>query len=218
MMKDPYEVLGVSRDATDEQVKEAYRALARRYHPDAHPDNPLSELAEQKMQEINEAYDTIMKERREGPAQQRQYGGYGGYGAYGQSPHARPYRERKPKDSQFIDIRRMIQNNRITEAEELLDGTPRERRDAEWHFLRGTIYYNNGRLEDAYEHFSMAVQMDPSDAEYTATLSQMQWRRQTGRPGSYQNGPMVRSCGVCEVCTTLYCANCCCNCMGMSCR
>ena len=62
-MNDPYKVLGVPRDATDEEIKKAYRELARKYHPDNYVNNPLSDLVEEKMKEINEAYDTIQKER-----------------------------------------------------------------------------------------------------------------------------------------------------------
>ena len=62
-MNDPYQTLGVNRDATDEEIKKAYRDLARKYHPDNYVDNPLSDLVQEKMKEINEAYDTIQRER-----------------------------------------------------------------------------------------------------------------------------------------------------------
>ena len=62
-MRNPYEVLGISPNATDEEVKAAYRQMARKYHPDNYTDNPLSDLAQEKMQEINEAYDTIARLR-----------------------------------------------------------------------------------------------------------------------------------------------------------
>lgn len=90
-MTDPYKVLGISPNATDEQVKAAYRELAKKYHPDNYANNPLSDLAEEKMQEINQAYDAIVAQRRAGG----QSGGYSG-GAYAQGA------------SQFADIRRMI--------------------------------------------------------------------------------------------------------------
>ena len=67
-MKDPYSVLGVSQSASDDEIKRAYRELARKYHPDNYQNNPLADLAEEKMKEINEAYDTITKQRAGGGA------------------------------------------------------------------------------------------------------------------------------------------------------
>ena len=93
-MTDPYKVLGVSPTATDEQVKSAYRELAKKYHPDNYVNNPLSDLAEEKMQEINQAYDAILAQRKAGQGGST-YGGGGYTGGYGGS-------------SQFADIRRMI--------------------------------------------------------------------------------------------------------------
>ena len=63
-MTDPYKVLGVSPNASDEEVKAAYRKLAKKYHPDNYANSPLADLADEKMKEVNEAYDTIMNERK----------------------------------------------------------------------------------------------------------------------------------------------------------
>ena len=86
-MNDPYQVLGVSRTATDEEIKKAYRDLARKYHPDNYHDSPLADLAQEKMKEINAAYEEITKERsgRGRSAGSTQQSGYGGYGYGGQS-------------------------------------------------------------------------------------------------------------------------------------
>ena len=65
-MTNPYEVLGVSPSATDEDIKKAYRELAKKYHPDNYADSPLADLAEQKMKEVNEAYDEINRMRQKG--------------------------------------------------------------------------------------------------------------------------------------------------------
>ena len=116
-MKDPYEVLGISRNATDEEVKNAYRNLARKYHPDSYANNPLSDLAEEKMQEINEAYDKIMNSRRH-------------RGGKGNSASGSAYSS--AVNSNFADVRSLICSGRIEEAQELLDGVPPEKRDAEW--------------------------------------------------------------------------------------
>ena len=67
-MTDPYKVLGVSPSATDDEVKDAYRKLAKKYHPDQYADSPLKDLADEKMKEINEAYDAITAQRKGGGA------------------------------------------------------------------------------------------------------------------------------------------------------
>jgi len=194
-MSDPYKVLGVSPSVSDEEVKAAYRELARKYHPDTYVGNPLSDLAAEKMKEINEAYDQITALRR----------GQGGRSEnYGNSDSS----------SQFWDIRRLINAGRITEAEELLDGVQRHARDAEWYFLKGSIQYNRGWMEDAYESFSRACEMNPNNREYRAALGQLQWRRSNGSPHTYRTSNMG-GCSMCDMCAALMCADCCCR-MGCS--
>ena len=195
-MSDPYKVLGVSPNASDDAVKAAYRELARKYHPDAYAGNPLSDLASEKMKEINEAYDQVTALRREQGGQPS-----GDYSA--------------SSSSQFWDIRRLINAGRITEAEELLDGVQRHMRDAEWHFLKGSIQYSRGWMEDAYESFSRACEMNPYNQEYRAALNQLGWQRQNGRPQNvYRTGNHVGGCSICDMCTAMICADCCCTCMG----
>lgn len=83
---DPYQVLGVSRDATDEEVKKAYRELSRKYHPDANANNPLKDLAEEKFKEVQAAYSQIMQMRENGSYQQGSGQPYqNGYGQQGQT-------------------------------------------------------------------------------------------------------------------------------------
>ncbi|MBQ8669931.1 MAG: J domain-containing protein, partial [Oscillospiraceae bacterium] len=140
-MTDPYKVLGVSPNATDEQIKDAYRALARKYHPDNFVDNPLSDLAGEKMQEINEAYDEIMRQRRSAAQ--------GG-------PQASHSQSSYYQSSQFSDIRRLINSGRVNEAEELIDGIPAAQRNAEWYFLKGSVCYTRGWLDQAVSNFTRA--------------------------------------------------------------
>ena len=192
-MTDPYKILGINPDATDEQVKSAYRELAKKYHPDNYSNNPLSDLAQEKMQEVNEAYDAVMEQRRGGNSG----GGYRNYGGSGS----------------FSDIRRLIQSGRINDAEQLLDGMPEVSRDAEWHFLKGSVLYKKGFLENAYSHFERACNLDPNNFEYRQALGQMNNRR-GGYNGQYRTHGGGGGCSGCDICSSLICADCCCECMG----
>ena len=213
-MTDPYQVLGVSPSATDEQIKSAYRELARKYHPDNYVNNPLADLAQEKMKEINEAYDQIQRQRKQ---QQQSYSGQAsanrGYSNAGYSRQSYSGQGR----SQFADIRQLLNSNRLSEAEELLEGIPQQRRDAEWYYLRGRVYYVHGWLDQAYSYYTRAVQMNPGNAEYQTALNQLMWQRNTGRPsGGYGDYRNVQSGGMsgCDMCSGLICADCCCECMG----
>ena len=191
-MTDPYQVLGVSPSATDEQIKNAYRELARKYHPDNYANNPLADLAQEKMKEINEAYDQIQRQRKQ---QQSSRSGQGySQGGYSQSGYSRGYAGQGGSSrggSQFADIRQLLNANRVSDAEELLEGIPQSRRDAEWYFLRGRVFYVRGWLDQAYNYYVRANQMSPGNAEYQTALNQLMWQRNTGRPaggyGDYRN-------------------------------
>lgn len=204
MTTDPYKVLGVSPSATDEEIKEAYRKLAKKYHPDQYADSPLQELAGEKMKEINEAYDQITAQRKAGGSRGRSSGGYGGgYNPVGNG------------NGSFRDVRSLINAGRITDAEQILNGVPAEKRDAEWYFLKGSVLYRRGWLEEAKDHFSRACQMDPGNGEYSAALNQAM-SQGSGMYGGYNpNMGMNRGgCDGCDVCSSLICADCCCECMG----
>ena len=203
-MKDPYSVLGVNKNATEDEIKKAYRELARKYHPDGYAGNPLSDLANEKMEEINAAYDEIMAKRSK-------KGGYtDSYSAYSGS-------------SAFSDIRAMISQGRFEEAQELLDGVPPEKRDGEWYFLNGSVLYRRGWFEDAYTSFATATRMNPDNPEFRAAFDQMQRTRggwyNNRSGGGYYGAPGGNrgECDACTVCQGLMCADCCCRCMGGGC-
>ena len=117
-MTDPYIVLGVKPDASDEEIKRAYRELARKYHPDNYQNNPLADLAEEKMKEINEAYDTITKMRSGGGAS----GGYQSQGAY-RGSYQGGYQQQYSSASSgslYNQVRQAINMGDIGRAEQLL--------------------------------------------------------------------------------------------------
>ena len=140
-MTNPYEVLGVSENASDEEIKKAYRELARKYHPDNYADNPLSDLAGEKMKEINEAYDQIVNARRGG-----QTSGGSAYNANAASA--------------FPEVRTLINQGRLEQAQEVLDGVPPQQRNAEWYFLNGTVLYRRGWFDQAFTSFTTAARMN----------------------------------------------------------
>jgi len=173
-MKDPYEVLNVAKDASDDEIKKAYRDLARKYHPDNYVDNPLADLAQEKMKDINAAYEEIQRRRSGGSASAsygggagRTYGGYGGYsGGYG------PWSgSTQGGNSVYSQVRMAIMQGNLARAEALLNACSNH--DAEWHFLKGSICYRRGWLDEAKRYYETAQQMDPGNAEYRQAVEFM---------------------------------------------
>ena len=158
-MRDPYSVLGVSSNASDQEIKRAYRELARKYHPDNYANNPLADLAEEKMKEINEAYETIQKQRSGGGGGSYQQSSGGGYG-YQQSGQ----QYGGSGNPTYSRVRNMIQMGDLNGAEQLLREVPQK--NGEWYFLMGSIAYRRGWLDEAMQNYNLAVQMDPNNLEY----------------------------------------------------
>ena len=207
-MSDPYKILGVSPSATDDEIKTAYRELAKKYHPDNYSGSPIADLAGEKMKEINEAYDTVVSQRK----QQKN----GGYTAYTAQSDGSNYTNPSYGNSQssFSDVRNLIMSGRIADAEQILNGVPAESRNAEWYFLKGTVLYKRGWLEEAYNNFARACQMDPNNGEYRAAMNQVTNQRNGAYGGYNPNMPRTNGLGGCDVCSSLICADCCCECMG----
>ena len=204
-MRDPYQVLGVPSTATDEEVKKAYRNLAKKYHPDNYHDDPLADLAQEKMKEINEAYEEIQNQRKRG-ASGNGYGAYGGsyggsYGSYGANGYGGSY------DPAIQRIRLAIRQGNLNLAEELL--TARSDHNAEWNFLKGAICTRRGWLDEAKRYYETAVQMDPDNREYQRALDMAEGRGGAYRPEGYsQMSSAECGDGTClRLCGTLLCCN-----------
>ena len=178
-MNDPYQTLGVSENASDEEIKKAYRDLARKYHPDNYHDNPLADLAQEKMKEINAAYEEINRRRSGGS--RTSGGSYGGYQQqYGQ------YQGRS-SSSVLQQVRIAIQTGDLSRAEALLANYSDH--NAEWNFLRGAVCYRRGWMDEAKRYYQTACQMEPGNPEYRQALEFMEKGTQSAyRPGGQPFG------------------------------
>lgn len=206
-MRDPYEVLGVERGASKEEIKKAYRALAKKWHPDMHENNPLKDLAEEKFVEVQKAYDAIMN-------------GESNSSEYSNSTNSTS----SSKGSyDFSLVRQYIRAGNSRQAESILDSV--QVRDAEWNFLKGVCLVNRGQAGQGVSYVKTAKTMAPNNAEYSNYYNQVQ-NASTNFSGGFansygqnyqrnvhnynnQNSAQAMNC-----CTSLICADCCCECMG----
>ena len=185
MVDDPYKVLGLSRDASDEDVKRAYRQLAKKYHPDL---NPGDQEAARKMQEVNEAYDQI-KNPEKYTRQSNPYNPYGsyGYGGYQQSDQSSD----RQSDQYQTSAEQYIRYRRWSEALNVLQSS--KNRNARWYYLSALANDGLGNQVTALEHMRKAVSMEPDNQEYLWALSQLEnggsaYRRQAGNFGGFSFG------------------------------
>lgn len=201
-MNDPYKVLGISPDATDDEIKKAYRALARKYHPDKYRDSDLAELAEEKMKEINAAYEEVKKMRERGEAYRESSNPYGAQGSYGRS---------RAGSSQYARVRDLINEGNLVGAETLLNNVPEIDRNAEWHFLMGTINMKRQNFVDAQRYFDAACSMEPYNNEYRYFRDYLRTRANSRKSGSenVSSGGCLPCCAVLPM--TCFCCPLCCG-------
>lgn len=196
-MRNPYEVLGVSESATNEEVRDAYRALAKKYHPDNYADSPLADMAEEKMKEINYAYDEILRMRTEQKRKNNSEDSYSRYNA--------DYGSRR---SEYSRARQAINSNDFKTAEEILNQVDQLQRDGEWFFLKGCILLHQGYHFDAIRYIDRACDLEPNNEEFATLRDNL--RTQTnayGDPNSRQAG----GCSICDICSFLICLDCICR-------
>ncbi len=189
---DPYKVLEISPNATQEEIKTAYRNLVKKYHPDKYADNPLGDLAEEKMQQINQAYDMLS-------------------GKNGNSSSNSSYRSSSSSQSSTLSqVRQLINANRISEAVAALDSIGTH--TAEWYYLRGVCMSKMGMYAQANTFYNTAYRMEPNNAEYARSANNM--RNSNTAFYGQRNNMSGTECSACNVCSSLICADCCCECMG----
>ncbi|MGN1404350.1 MAG: J domain-containing protein [Ruminococcus sp.] len=205
---DPYEVLGIPRNATDQEVKKAYRALSRKYHPDANVGKPDAKAYEEKFKQIQQAYQMIMDERQNGGAS-RSYSGFQG--------HSRNAAGSGDENSIHMQAAvNFIRNGRFSEAVRVLEGM--KNRNANWYYTAAVAHSGAGNNATAVQYARTAAQMEPNNYEYQRLVQQLE------SPGfSYQQmqQPYMNSSGWDDSGCLRCCAanlllnvllNCCCHC------
>ncbi len=219
-MRDPYEVLGVPRGASEEEIKKAYRTLSRKYHPDTNINNPNKAEAEEKFKEVQQAYQQIMdhghgqESGAYGPGSSR--GGYGsysgfGFGGFGYQDYdtfRQGYESASQEDVRLRAAINYINSQHFSEALNVLSDI--QERSARWYYLSALANAGLGNTVTARQHASQASAMEPSNLQYRQLVSQLEnggnWYRDMGQ--SY-GGIMT---GMSDPCMSICCANALCSC------
>lgn len=223
MMTDPYRVLGVSRDASTEEIKKAYRTLSRKYHPDANINNPNKAEAEEKFKQVQQAYKQIMEEKENGTSSYSSQGSYGGSygsggygGSYGNGGYGGNYGGynygSSTEDAELRAAANYLNNMRYQEAMRVLNNISRH--NAQWYYLHAIANAGLGNNISAVQDAQTAVNMEPDNMQYRQLLSQLQgggqWYTDMGQGYGYERagGDMGKWC--CECLAINAMCNCCC--------
>lgn len=200
MTEDPYKILGVSPNASDEEIKQAYRRLAKQYHPDR---NPGDEEAAKKMQQINAAYEQIKN-----PPQSGSYGGYSQYDPFG-GYRQQSYGSTDSGDNYQQAAMNYIRFGRYQEALNALNNSTQ--RNARWYYLSALANNGLGNQVTALEHIRRAVSMEPDNQEYLRMLNIIEnggaaYRQQADNFGGFamRSNPCMNLC-LCYLCQMLCC-------------
>ncbi|QDW75257.1 J domain-containing protein [Lachnospiraceae bacterium KGMB03038] len=224
-MTDPYSVLGVSRNASDEEIKKAYRSLSRKYHPDANINNPNKDQAEARFKEVQQAYQQIMHEREYGSSSQSggdyDFGGFGDFGSF--RGFSGQYRQAGSSSAQTEDELHMqaaanfINSRHYQEALNLLNGM--KTRNAQWYFYSAAANSGVGNNVIALEHAKEALRQDPGNLQYQMLVRQLEsggmWYEQ--RQGPYQTTFSGGSSWCMKLCLANLVCNLCCGGSGLCC-
>lgn len=202
-MLDPYSVLGVSRDASMDEIKKAYRKLSRKYHPDANINNPNKEEAEEKFKQVQQAYDQIVREREQGTSQSSWSGGFGG--GY-----------QTQDDQRSMEMRAAANYINAAHYQEALNVLNRmTERNGEWYYYHAIASAGAGNTANAMEDARRAVEMEPNNMQYQQLYQQLQsggqWYQNMGNGYGYERpGNGLGSCCCQCLCLNMLCPGCCC--------
>ncbi|SHE51363.1 J domain-containing protein [Clostridium fallax] len=197
-MTNPYEVLGIREGASEDEIKKAYRDLAKKYHPDQYGNNPLKDLAEEKMRELNEAYDYLMKNSQNFSNNSYNNNSYNN----GSTNNFNTYQA----------VKQDIAAGQFLAAEQKLNSI--RTRDAEWNYLYGVIQLQKGWYDSALSYIQTACSLDPNNLEYRQTLNSLKSRANNFGNNYYRT---TRSDDTCDTCLKLWCLDSICECMGFDC-
>lgn len=197
----PYEVLGVPEGSDEETIKRAYKELVKKYHPDRYVNNPLADLASEKLKEVNKAYDMLMN-KNAGAGGGQSSGGYTGGHSYGRNAGNGGY----SGQVSFQSVRILINMGNTVQAMNMLGQLPK---NAEWNYLMGLCCLRQGKTVDGVNYIKTACNMDPNNIEYRNTLNNIQ----SGNTG-YRNVNPMGGASACDCCSTLCVADCCCEMCG----
>ena len=164
---DPYQVLGVSRGASDEEIKKAYRSLSRKYHPDANVNNPNKAQAEERFKQVQQAYDQIMKEKQQGTSYGGSGSGYGDFGSFGGFGNYYSGRSAYQEENTRLQAAaNYIRNGYYKEAFNVLNDIPFAERNGRWYYYSALVNQRMGNTATALEHIRKAVELEPSNIQY----------------------------------------------------